>query len=219
MQRHIAGTIGRGKWTRTSQAIKDVSRIWDKWTERIAWEEVSQLVSEECLRTKDRWLQLGRIPTIEECAVAIQTARTLANQVRSSIWEEAVQDDYDWNAPRTESERFWRDLSDDYQLAWNGQLLGKAFDGKTSLQLIDGYRRGLRDRHQSRATRTHRDWAETREGLAAKAALSDRMARYWQGPTKGTTHQERQIHRSHKRSITNQAFKATLTHSTIMRRR
>ena len=219
MRRHIAGTRGRCKWTRTSQASKDVTRIWDRWTERIAWEEVSKLVSEECLRTKDRWLQLGRIPTIEECTVAIQTARVLANQVRASIWEEAVQEDNDWDVPRNESERFWRYLSEDYQLAWNGQLLGEAFDGKTTIQLIDGYRRGLRDRHQARKTRTHRDWTETREGLAAKAALSDRMARYWQGPTKGTTHKERRIHRTHKRSLTNQAFKATLTHSTIVRRR
>ena len=219
MQRHIVGTKRRCKWSRTSQASKDIAYIWDRWTKRTAWEEVSHSVSEECLSTKDRWLQLGRIPTIEECAVAIQTARALANQVRSSNWAEAVQEDNDWDGPRNESERFWRYLSDDYQLAWEGQLLGEAFDGKTTVQLIDGYRRGLWDRHQTRTTRTHRDWTETREGLAAKAALSDRMARYWQGPTKGTTHQERRIHRSHKRSITNQAFKATLKHSTIVRRR
>ena len=141
--------------------------------ERITWNEVSQVVSEECQRTKDRWLQMGRLPSIEDCAVAIQTARSLDHQLRSK------REDVDWNAPRTESERFWQGLSDDYQLAWNGQLHGNAFVEKTSIQLIDGYRRGLSSRQQNRSNRPHRNWAETREGLAAKAALSDKMARYW----------------------------------------
>ena len=219
IQKHIGGTRGRSKWTRIPQASKDMAHIWDRWTDSIAWDEVSQEVTDECIRTKDRWIHLGRLPQAEDCAEATRTARLHGYQLRQKNWEEVAWADDGWGSPNTESQRFWLHLRDDYQLAWNGQLYGNAFDEKTSIQLIDGYRRGLQDRHQTSAKRLHRNWTETREGLAATAALSDKMARYWQGPTKGASQQERALHRRHKRAITNQVFKATLTHNTIMCRR
>ena len=152
--------------------------------------------------------------------MAIQTAREYEYQLQL-VHRDSILTDFE--ALRTESERFWGQLSwttrfiDDYQLGW-GNLCSYAFDEKTNMQLIDGYRRGLQDRHQSKVNRLHRDWAETREGLAAAAYLSDEKARYWRGLTQGVTRQAREAHRKHKRAITSQAFIATLKHNTIMHR-
>jgi hypothetical protein len=196
IHRHIEGTRRRIKWTRISQASKDMAQIWDRWTDSIDWWEVSQEVSDECLRTKDRWVQMGRLPLADDCSTAIQTARAHEYLLHQKEIPK------DWIYPMTETERFWRHLRDDYQLAWTGDLHRKAFDDKSTIQLIDGFRRGLRDRHQTSANRRHKDWAETWEGAAVKAALSDKAAKHWQGPTRGATRQERELHRRQKRAIT-----------------
>jgi hypothetical protein len=188
----------------------------------IAWEEVPQSVSDECLKTKDKWILQGRMPTVEECVLAIRTAREHEYRLQQVHDPHRKPVTY-YVGPRNEAERFWdrfhltNIFKDDYQVGW-GNLYSSAFDMKTNKELIDGYRRGLQDRHQSKANRLHRDWAETREGLAAAASLSDEKARYWRGPTQGGTRQARQAHRKHKRAITSQAFIATLKHSTIMQR-
>ena len=135
IHRHIEGTRRRIKWTRVSQASKGMAHIWDRWTDGIDWEDVSQEVSDECYLTKDRWVQMERLPSADDCSMAIQTAREHEYLLQQ---KNTPKDHGRAQEPRTESERFWRYLRQDYQRASPRDIHRHLFDEKSTIQLIDG---------------------------------------------------------------------------------
>jgi Ulp1 family protease len=93
-------------------------------------------------------------------------------------------------------------------------LQSTIFDGKTFSELLRGYDRHSQTMQRDRITIPSRRWLDSVAVRAAGATLTDRVRKYWLGPTRGDTAMDRAKHRNQKTHITSAVFKYTLSYIT-----
>ena len=86
------------------------------------------------------------------------------------------------------------------------------FDGKTFIELVRGYELHSQTTQSDRITIPSRRWLDSVAVRAVGATLTDRVRKYWLGPTRGDTAVERAKHRKHKTHINSTVFKHTLSY-------
>jgi hypothetical protein len=115
--RHIVGTRGQVQWTSTSQAIKGMMHILERWWKSNIWVEMTQTVSKECLSMKDGWTSLGRLPTSGDCIEAIQSVRQYEQNLLQYAWTGSVMNQ-EYSYPEEECSPY-RNASERYWGRWN----------------------------------------------------------------------------------------------------
>jgi len=89
---------------------------------------------------------------------------------------------------------------------------GSISDGTSLQELVKGFERLLQSTKSDRSTVPGRRWLGSDTLRAAGALLTDKMRRYWLGPTRGHTGMARAYHRQQKACLNGKIFRYTLSY-------